>query len=240
MPAYMWQSIWDPCSTITFEDFCGCTVLVILGALEILNFHWLPWYNYSGWLGIKHQVTYLPLHWFLLSMPSLKQKETPSAICQHRQLLAGKAKRHIHTAWSLLELGCLRNVKHSAATVYLVILKKKKEDYSATLSVNDTRCEQVLFVYVLMAIPPQLSDSCNFITVLLVTWEPEQTTLLFWSTVYSITPHGLHTADHDSCQCMPFSNLFSPSIFWPLVCLPTLCSLSPFYALSHVEHNLAS
>ena len=61
-------------------------------------------------------------------MPSLKQKETPSAICQHCQLLAGKAERHIHTAWSLLELGCLRNVKHSAATIYLVILKKKKED----------------------------------------------------------------------------------------------------------------
>ena len=38
-------------------------------------------------------------------------------------------------------------------------------------------CEQVLFVYVLTAVPPQLSDSCNFTTVLLVTREPEQTTL---------------------------------------------------------------
>ena len=40
-------------------------------------------------------------------------------------------------------------------------------------------CEQVLFVYVLTVIPPRLSDPCNFITVLLVTREPEQTTLLF-------------------------------------------------------------
>ena len=40
-------------------------------------------------------------------------------------------------------------------------------------------CEQVLFVYVLTAVPPRLSDSCNFITVLLVTREPEQTTLKF-------------------------------------------------------------
>ena len=32
-------------------------------------------------------------------------------------------------------------------------------------------------------------------TVLLVTQEPEQTTLLFWSTACSVTPHGLHTAD---------------------------------------------
>ena len=40
-------------------------------------------------------------------------------------------------------------------------------------------CEQVLFVYVYTIIPPRLSDPCNFITVLLVTREPEQTTLLF-------------------------------------------------------------
>ena len=56
-------------------------------------------------------------------------------------------------------------------------------------------CEQVLCVYILTAIPPWLSDPCNFITVLLVTWEPEQTTLLFWSVACGVTPHGLHTAD---------------------------------------------
>ena len=44
-------------------------------------------------------------------------------------------------------------------------------------------------------IPPRLSDPCNFITVLLVTREPEQTTLLFWSAACCVTPHGLHTAD---------------------------------------------
>ena len=40
-------------------------------------------------------------------------------------------------------------------------------------------CEQVLFVYVSTVIPPRLTDPRNFITVLLVTREPEQTTLLF-------------------------------------------------------------
>ena len=40
-------------------------------------------------------------------------------------------------------------------------------------------CEQVLFVYVFTIIPPCLTDPCNFITVLLVTRETEQTTLLF-------------------------------------------------------------
>ena len=40
-------------------------------------------------------------------------------------------------------------------------------------------CEQMLFVYVFTIIPPRLTDPCNFITVLLVTREPEQTTLLF-------------------------------------------------------------
>ena len=36
-------------------------------------------------------------------------------------------------------------------------------------------------LYVLTAIPPRFSDPCNFITVLLVTRESEQTTLLFCS-----------------------------------------------------------
>ena len=47
------------------------------------------------------------------------------------------------------------------------------------LVVQCYRCEQVLFVYVYTIIQPRLSDPCNFITVLLVTREPEQTTLLF-------------------------------------------------------------
>ena len=40
-------------------------------------------------------------------------------------------------------------------------------------------CEQVLFVYVSTLIPPCLTDQRNFITVLIVTREPEQTTFLF-------------------------------------------------------------
>ena len=77
-----------------------------------------------------------------------------------------------------------------------------------------SRCEQVLFVCVLTAILPRLSDPRNFITVLLVTREPEQMTLLFWSTACSVTqPTG------DSRWCAPLSNLFTPLIFWPLVYL---------------------
>ena len=56
-------------------------------------------------------------------------------------------------------------------------------------------CEQVLFVYVSTLIPPCLTDQRNFITVLIVTREPEQTTLLFWSAACGVTPHGLYTAD---------------------------------------------
>ena len=71
-----------------------------------------------------------------------------------------------------------------------------------TLSLNlhtlkdwSNTCEQVLFVYVSTIKPPRLTDQCNFITVLIVTREPEQTTLLFWSAACGVTPHGLHTAD---------------------------------------------
>ena len=44
-------------------------------------------------------------------------------------------------------------------------------------------------------IPPRLTDQRSFITVLIVTREPEQTTLLFWSAACGVTPQGLHTAD---------------------------------------------
>ena len=47
------------------------------------------------------------------------------------------------------------------------------------VSVGKYECEQVLFVYVSTLIPPCLTDQRNFFTVLLVTREPEQTTLLF-------------------------------------------------------------
>ena len=62
---------------------------------------------------------------------------------------------------------------------------------------SQKKCEQVLFVYVFTIIPPRLTDPCNFITVLLVTRELEQTMLLllFWSAACCVTPHGLHTAD---------------------------------------------
>ena len=97
-------------------------------------------------------------------------------------------------------------------------------------------CEQVLFVYVFTLIPPHLTDQRNFITVRIVTREPEQTTLLFWSAACGVTPQPTG----DSRQCVPFSNLFSTLIFWPLVCLPTFCSPCPFYAPSNMQYILAS
>ena len=145
-----------------------------------------------------------------------------------------KTKEQIQKGWFrwftfitlLSSIARILSIAH--LTQKMITLKKKEAIYYI--------CEQVLFVYILTAIPPWLSDSCNFITVPLVTQELEQMMLLFWSVACSVTPHGLHTAD----RCMPFSNLFSPLISWPLVCLHTLCSPSPFYALSHVYYNLAS
>ena len=97
------------------------------------------------------------------------------------------------------------------------------------------QCEQVLFVYVFTIIPPRLTDPRNFITILSVTREPEQRTLLFWSAACGMWRNMAFTQPTgDSRRCAPFSNLFSPLIFWPLVCLLTLCSPSSFYALSHV------
>ena len=87
------------------------------------------------------------------------------------------------------------------------------------------RCEQMLFVYVLTAIPPRLSDSCNFITVLLVTREPELTTLLFWSAACSVTPHVLHTADRRLPPVRAiFKFVFSLNFYILTACLFT-CSL---------------
>ena len=62
-----------------------------------------------------------------------------------------------------------------------------------------SKCSLYLWASVLCIrftiIPPRLTDQCNFITVLIVTREPEQTTLLFWSAACGVTPHGLHTAN---------------------------------------------
>ena len=43
--------------------------------------------------------------------------------------------------------------------------------------------------------PAPLNGSMQFHYCTLVTREPEQTTLLFWSAACGVTPHGLHTAD---------------------------------------------
>ena len=78
-------------------------------------------------------------------------------------------------------------------------------------------CEQVLFVYVFTIIPPRLTDPCSFITVLIVTREPEQ---MRWRFCFETHGHMAFTQPTcDSRQCTPFSNLFSPLIFWLLVYL---------------------
>ena len=107
-------------------------------------------------------------------------------------------------------------------------------------------CSQCCWVYLWASalcicstiIPPCLTDQCNFITVLIVTREPEQTTLLFWSAASGVTPHGFTQLTGDSRQCAPFSNLFF-SLNILTACLFTYslftyyCT-SPFYALSYV------
>ena len=55
-------------------------------------------------------------------------------------------------------------------------------------------CEQVLFVRFYNN-PAPLNGSMQFHYCTLVTREPEQTTLLFWSAACGVTPHGLHTAN---------------------------------------------
>ena len=61
--------------------------------------------------------------------------------------------------------------------VHYYYLKRAKAEIIPTETLY--LCEQVLFVYVSTLIPPCLTDQRIFITVLIVTREPEQTTLLF-------------------------------------------------------------
>ena len=63
-----------------------------------------------------------------------------------------------------------------------------------SLSLWESLCEQVLFVRFYNN-PAPLNGSMQFHYCTLVTREPEQTTLLFWSAACGVTPHGLHTAD---------------------------------------------
>ena len=65
--------------------------------------------------------------------------------------------------------------------IHLNTLEKKrfKNEEEEEEEEEEEGCEQVLFVYVSTLIPPCLTDQRNFITVLIVTREPEQTTLLF-------------------------------------------------------------
>ena len=71
----------------------------------------------------------------------------------------------------------------------------------------------MLFVYVLTAVPPQFSDPCNFVAVLLVARGPGQTTLLFWGAACGVAPHGLHTADRRWPPVRHFQICFLPWYF---------------------------
>ena len=71
-----------------------------------------------------------------------------------------------------------------------------QESFPAVLGETNTMfgVEQVLFVRFYNN-PAPLNGSMQFHYCTLVTREPEQTTLLFWSAACGVTPHGLHTAD---------------------------------------------
>ena len=77
-------------------------------------------------------------------------------------------------------------------------------------------CEQVLFVYVFTIIPPRLTDHSNFITVLIVTREPEQTTLFVlkrgvWR--YATWPSHSRPAIAASTRHFHFQICFLPEYF---------------------------
>ena len=81
---------------------------------------------------------------------------------------------------------CRRSLQHGR-----VWSDYKQNNLNQIWNIYVSKCS----LYVFTIIPPRLTDPRNFIIVLLVTREPEQTTLLFWSAACSVTPHGLHTAD---------------------------------------------
>ena len=104
-------------------------------------------------------------------------------------------KKELITSVSVTTHACTHNFPtklHKFATLLIARSMSKEIKSSKELELI---CEQVLFVYVSTLIPPHLTDQCNFITVLIVTREPEQTMLLFWSAACDVMPLGLHTAD---------------------------------------------
>ena len=85
----------------------------------------------------------------------------------------------------------VRNWSHQPANAVACSVCAHYQECSKKIISCVSKCS----LYVFTIIPSRLSDPCNFITVLLVTREPEQTTLLFWSATCCVTPHGLHTAN---------------------------------------------
>ena len=77
--------------------------------------------------------------------------------CQKKRLC--NSKHVIHFLWKKKMVFFVSSSKHTQKHLYI--------------------CEQVLFVYIFTIILPRLTDPCNFISVLIVTREPEQMTLLF-------------------------------------------------------------
>ena len=76
--------------------------------------------------------------------------------------------------------------------------------YGKVISVYVYVCWEIMLIYIYMWAsalctfynnPAPLNGSMQFHYCTLVTREPEQTTLLFWSAACGVTPHGLHTAD---------------------------------------------
>ena len=91
---------------------------------------------------------------------------------------AQEQKDHTHTH------ACARARKHTQRKIPYVDIPQKllffvSNSYAnippPTIFLNYNPCVSKCSLYVFTIIPPRLSDPCNFITVLLVTREPEQT-----------------------------------------------------------------
>ena len=66
---YMWEEVWN-CIHVLMTEFDHHEMTLQLAGCSNPNTYlqcdlWsnLPWYNHNGWLGVKHQVTYLHVLW---------------------------------------------------------------------------------------------------------------------------------------------------------------------------------
>ena len=129
-------------------------------------------------------------------------------------------------------------VGYTAMWTYIYVLSLYKQSVHYIQTHTHTHiyiyiCEQVLFVRFYNN-PAPLNGSMQFHYCTLVTREPEQTMLFVLKRgVWRNATWPSHSRPAIAARARLFQICFSPLTFWPLVCLPTLCLLSPFNAPSH-------